>query len=160
MPTLGTDCDITLNHASVNGGLDYGFLLYPRRQNEGVPVTIQRKVDSSSTTVDVWVYFNIICGDNLTNPDGSTNTDTRANMYSKLTDFLNQRSGITLTMVSGVIMSLGCLGYSATEEHFDYAIITAVQLNNAGTYYPPIDATTLSLCVWDGTLTWSTSYWR
>ena len=33
-------------------------------------------------------------------------------------------------------------------------------LNNVGYYFPPADPEKLALSLWDGTLTWATSYWR
>ena len=41
MPTIGTDCHITLSHPDVNGGQPYGFILSPetRSRPEGIQVT-------------------------------------------------------------------------------------------------------------------------
>ena len=38
--------------------------------------------------------------------------------------------------------------------------IVKVGLNNVGYYFPPANPEQLALSVWDGTLTWETSFWR
>jgi len=71
-----------------------------------------------------------------------------------------QSSGITLVTPVGAFTNLGALGYSADERHRPHHSIIKCELNNVGYYFPPVDPDLLALSLWDGTLTWSTSYWR
>ena len=110
--------------------------------------------------INVRIYFTVLLADNLVNPDGSTHTDTRADMYSKIPAYLAQTSGLIVTTEIGVFSSIGALGHSATEVHYGPLSIVSAQLNNIGAYFPPADPVILSSSVWDGVYTWDTSYWR
>jgi hypothetical protein len=160
MATVGTDCHLTLQHNDVNGGAAYGFLLDPgSRYPEGI--AIKREIYSEETDPNkLWVYFDILLADDLINPDGSAHGVTRAAMYAKLVEFLGKQSDITLSFGLGAIISLGALEYAATEKHYPSFSVIRVQLTNVDSYYGVIDETVLYASVWDGTLTWETSYWR
>jgi hypothetical protein len=157
--TIGTDCHITLTHPDVNGGSAYGFLC--DAQNNLVPegFKIVREVITGVGT-RVWIHFDVLLADGLINPDGSLHSDTRANMYAMLQLFLAETSDLMLTTFLGAISSLGALGFTADERHIAGMSVIKCQLNNVGFYYPPADPGVLALSLWDGTLTWETSYWR
>jgi hypothetical protein len=164
VPVIGVDCHVTLAHADIDDGQPYGFVLAaaPRSRPEGV--MIQREVFSEETAqygaIRVWVYFNLLLADELLNPDGTAHAASRSQMYSKLMQFLDKQEGITLTCPAGTLLNLGAVGFTAKELHFAGYATVDVQLNNVGYYWPPVDPATLELCVWGGSLTWDTGYWR
>lgn len=159
MPTIGTDCHITLAHAAIDGGAAYGFLVNISHKIYPEGVRINREVISSGVT-RVWLYFDVLLADDLLNPDGSIHAQTRAQMYSKLLQFLAMPAGIEVATPVGTLANLGALGFTADERHLPLSSLVKVQLNNAGYYWPPVAPELLAQSVWDGVLTWDTSYWR
>jgi len=165
MPTIGTDCHITLTHPAVNGGLPYGFILseQTRSRPEGIQVTrevFSEEVAFYDTGMRVWIHFDIMLADFLVNPNGSKHTQTRADSYAMLLQYLDQKDSINLESPIGTFVGLGALGYTAREKHFPTHSIVYCQLNNVGSYFPPVDPEILDQSIWDGSLTWATSYWR
>ena len=156
---LGVNCHIILSHIGIDGGAEFGFLVDPQQKLFPEGVRINRQVVSDGTTT-VWVHADILLADDLVNPDGSPHADDRAQMYAKLLQFLDKRSGITVETPAGALINLGALAYCADERHTPAASLVRVILNNAGVYWPPVDADLLSQSLWDGALTWNTSYWR
>jgi hypothetical protein len=159
MPTLGTDCHLTLSHPSINGGAPVGFLLEAHPGSNPHTVAIQRETDSDGVTT-VRVFFTVLAGDELLNPDGSWHASGRSAIYAALIACLAQTSAITLQTSVGTLANLGAIGHCATEAHTPDLSKITVQLSNAGSYYPPADPATFNISAWDGTLTWQTSYWR
>jgi hypothetical protein len=159
--SLGSNCHITLQHASINGGVTYGFILQrdTRTPAAGPAVSIQKEVDSDGGINDR-VFFSVLLADSLINPDGSPHTDTRAAMYAMLLLFLAQSADLTLVCPAGVLSGLGALGHVSTEMHYGDHSIVVCQLTDIGVYFPPADPAAFNASVWDGTLTWATSYWR
>jgi len=157
-PTIGKDCHMTLTHPSVNGGDPYGFILQVTDPHFGPGVTIQQVLTGIVTTIKL--FFHVLLADDLINPDGSVHSDDRATMYAMLKDFLTKLDSVTLTCPIGAYSNIGATGHVATEYHFTDLSIVVCQVNNAGTYFGPVDYEILLLSVWDGTLTWATSYWR
>lgn len=158
-PVIGQDCHIKLSHAGIDAGAPYGFLVDERHKVYPEGVRINRETVSGGL-VTVWVHADVVLADDLLNPDGTRHSATRAEMYAKLLEFLDQDSGIEMETPVGTLVNLGALGFTADERHLPRHSIVKLQLNNAGTYYPPVDADLLALSVWDGTLTWADSYWR
>lgn len=165
MPTIGTDCHITLAHPDVNGGLPYGFILSTETRSRPEGIQITREVFSDvvafyDTGMRVWIHFDLMLSDLLIDPNGQRHTADRATMYAMLLQFLDQKEAINLESAVGTFVNLGALGYTAREKHFATHSIIYCQLNNVGSYFPPIDPALLDMSIWDGTLTWETSYWR
>jgi hypothetical protein len=160
MPTIGTDCHVTIKHEDINGGVAYGFLVDPRGSwPEGV--VIKREVyTEESEPMKVWIYFDVILADNLRNPDGSKHADTRQAMYTKLVEYLEKQKGIMVTFALGALTNLGAIEYAATERHFPGYSSIRVQLTNAGAYFGVVSGADFDNSFWDGVLTWDTSYWR
>jgi hypothetical protein len=159
-PVIGQDCHITLTHAVVNGGAAYGFLVLEERKGTrpgGVQIT--HEVDSGGTT-RLWLLFDVLLSDNSINPNGSAHTFSRAQDYAMLLQYLGQQSGLILDTPVGAFLNLGAVGWTADERHLPHSSIIKCQVNNIGVYWPPVSAAALELSVWDGTLTWATSYWR
>lgn len=159
MAAIGVDCHITLSHPSIDGGVAYGFLVNTENKIFPEGCRINREVDSSGIT-QVWIYFDVVLADNMLNPDGSSHTQTRAQMYSKLLQFLEMSSGVTVGTPVGSFSDLGALGFTADERHLPLSSLIKVQFNNVGYYWPPVPVDLLNQSVWDGVLTWNTSYWR
>ena len=160
MPTIGTDCHITLTHPDVNGGNAYGFIVDPNSiYPEGV--VVKREVFTGLTLpMKVWVYFDVLLADDLINPDGSQHSESRSAMYATLMEYLEQQEDIQVTFCMGGIVGLGAIEYTATEKHYANHSTIRVHLTNAGSYFGIIDEEDFNNSVWDGTLTWETSYWR
>jgi len=108
----------------------------------------------------LWIRFDVICSDYIRAPNGALHTRTRAQDYAKLMEFLLQTSGITLETPIGAYTNLGALGFSADERHRPKHSIIKCELNNVGYYFPPVDPSLILNSVWDGGLTWDTSFWR
>lgn len=159
MPTIGQDCHILLSHPQVNGGEPCGLVLdaASRLRPEGIMLTRQF---ISGQAVTIWVYFDVLLADHLLTPSGEFAEATRAVQYATLMAYLQETSGINLETAIGTFVDLGAVGFTAHEYHTpDHSLVKAC-LTNAGIYYPPVDPAVLALSVWDGTLTWVTSYWR
>jgi len=156
MPTISTDCHLTLTHPDVNGGDPYGFLLSP---DDGSPVIIQREI-TTSRELSVRVFFDAYLADSLLNPDGSVHTAAAAEMYARLVEYLAQTENLTLSFSGGTISNIGATGHSATEHHYPTHSVVACQFNNAGVYYGVLSSATYDNSIWDGTLTWASSCWR
>lgn len=159
MPTINQDCHITLTHPEINGGAPYGFLLCSENEHQPPAVMIQREVNSEGK-VAIRVFFDIILADYLINPDGSNHTDNRSEMYTMLIGYLEKTGSLTLTFTGGTVTNIGALGHSATEKHTKEYTVVSCQYNNAGPYYGVINTTDFENSIWDGILTWATSYWR
>ena len=164
MPTshvIGKDCHIVLNHPAVNGGNDLGFLLQPdpRDTKSGPVVQLQREADSTGASTSK-VFFTVILAEQLVNPDGTLHAEDRATMYAALVEYLQQPDSILLGFASGWIANLEAIGHVSTEMHYgDYSLV-ACQFTNKEAYFPAADPLRFYASIWDGTLTWSTSYWR
>lgn len=164
MATLGVDCDITLSHPSVNSGQPVGFNLRRSRENNTGLVTLRRQAylqPDGSYQDRLMFWFTILAANELINPDGSICTYTRAEIYSYILEFLAQRSGIALTCAAGTFTDLYAT-LSTTLEYLgrDKDEITVSLNNGAATQTAPIDTTRFNNSLWDGPLTWATSYWR
>lgn len=164
---LGENCHLILSHADIDTGAAYGFIS-PKDDSirEGGTQFI-RQVESESTTyadissgTRLWINFDIICADDLIEPNGAQHAKTRLQDYSMLLEYLNKPSGIQLTTPVGSFANLGALGFSADERHYPHHSIIRCQLNNVGFYFPrsiPPFSTSASGTV---LLTWESSYWR
>ncbi len=157
--TINKDCHVILYHPDVNGGVPCGFVLQSQNKQLGPAVSIQKEVTSQGVT-NVKVFFNVLLADDLVNPDGSKHAATRAQMYALLSSFLAQSADVQLTTSVGLINNIGATGHSATETHYGPVSVVACQMNNKGIYNGPVDPVALNGSVWDGTLTWASSYWR
>jgi hypothetical protein len=167
VPSLGKDCHLILQHADVNAGEPYGFICPKDNSPRELGVQVTREVSSDSvdetnsiTGTQLWLSFDLLLADDLINPDGSSHAATRGEDYAVHTAFLAQPRGISLTTPAGTYTNLGALGWSADERHLPDHSIIRMGLNNVGYYFPPADPESLALSLWDGTLTWATSYWR
>lgn len=164
MPTLGTDCHITLTHPLVNSGSPYGFLLDPHSHRRPPGVMISREVVSDDLLIPggvrISVSFDVLMADLQVNPDGSAHTAGRMVDYARLLEYLDQADGLDLETTAGTLVNLGALGYAAVEKHGESCSLVRVSLTNAGYYFPPVSAEVLNLSVWDGTLNWTGAYWR
>ena len=159
MPTIGHDCHITLNHPNVNGGLPYGFLVDEENNTRPGGVQITREVASDGST-RVFVLFDIVLADNSINPDGTKHAYDRMMDYIKLTQYLQQLSGIELNTPIGIYSNLFAIGFTADERHLPKSSLVKCQLNNLGIYWPPADAHDFYASMWDGPLLWGISFWR
>ena len=161
LPIIGTDCDITLTHPSVNSGNPYGFILAIDPSVRGGSISIQRSVDSSTGLISIRLLLTVLLADDLKNPDGSTHGVTRVSMYAKLIAYLATTDGLAIDTVMGTWAGLSPVGFSATELHQAKVSHIACQFDNISTYHPPITSTFFSNSKWnEPTLTWATSYWR
>jgi len=171
MPTVGTDCHITLQHPDVNGGVAYGFFLDDQRERV---VSVQRATDSNRNITSK-CFFNVLLADSVRQPNGAISSLTKSAMYNMLILFLQETSGITLDCAAGVFGGLGALGHSATEVHGDDGkSVVACQLNNDDTFFPAADSSRYNASRWvdrdtyAGSMRWGrrsntdadNSYWR
>jgi hypothetical protein len=161
MTEIGKDCHLVLQHPAINAGDPLGFLLQPdpSNPNAGPVVQLQRETDSTGQSTSK-VFFTVILADNLVNPDGTLHSEDRETMYALLVQYLQQPDSILLGFGGGWITGLEAIGHVSTEMHYgDYSLI-ACQFTNKTAYFPPADPVAFYASIWDGTLTWATSYWR
>ena len=156
---IGQNCQITLQHEGVNDGAPFGFLITGQDKDYGAAVSVQHEKSSDDST-KIKAFFCVLLADNLANPDGTIHTDSRSFMYSRLLDYLNRSSGITLTTSTTVFAGVGAVGFAATETHYESLTLVTCQLNNTGAYFPVPDPFVYNQSLWDGILTWGTAYWR
>jgi hypothetical protein len=159
MPVIGQDCHIILSHPSVNAGEPGGFVLdsASKLRPEGIMLTRQF---ISGQGVTIWIYFDALLADSLLTPAGGLFPDTRSEQYALLSAYLQETEGITLQTAIGTFVNLGAGGFTSHEYHTPACSLVKACLTNAGVYFPPVDPAMLTLSVWDGSLTWETSYWR
>ena len=164
---LGENCHLILAHAEIDSGAPYGFISPKDHTVREEGAQFIRQVESDSTTYTdissgtrLWINFDVICADDLIEPTGAQHAKSRLQDYAKLLEYLSKPSGIQLTTPVGSFPNLGALGFSADERHYPRHSIIRCQLNNVGFYFPPVDPAFLDLSIWDGPLTWETSYWR
>jgi hypothetical protein len=163
MPTIGQDCHITLTHPEINSGQPYGFLVNENGGTRPGGVEITHEVDSYGAT-RLWIYFDILLADSITNPDGSFHSTTRAADYAILLQYLSKMSGIELATPIGTFLNLGAVGWTVDERHMPGYSLMKCQINNIGYYWPPVDPDLLAQSVWESdavpSLSWGTGYWR
>jgi len=164
MAQIGVDCDIRLSHPQVNGGEPVGFVLKRARETVSGLVTLRRQAyrTPEGDYVDRLVFWmTVLAADELLNPDGSRHARSRAQIYASLLEFLQARSGITLECTSGVWTDLHAT-LTVTTEYLGRVTDEVVLRLHSGNYYDllPIDRERFLASVWDGALTWDTSYWR
>jgi hypothetical protein len=159
MATIGEDCHVTIAHAEINGGAPSGFITAREGSIRAGGAQVRREVYSDGT-LKLTLYVDILLADSLVNPNGSPRAGSRAADYALLSRYLERRSGLEVGTPVGVFANLGALGHAANELHLPDRSLVRCQFNNAGTYWPPVDPALLTLSTWDGTLSWSTSYWR
>jgi hypothetical protein len=158
---IGQTCHLILQHPLVNGCDPMGFLLQPdpRSPNAGPVVQLQRETASDGTSTSK-VFFTVILADDLVNPDGTLHAENRLEMYAALIEYLQQPDSLLLGFGGGWLTNLEAIGHVSTELHYgDYSLM-ACQFTNKAAYFPAADPLRFYTSIWDGTLTWSTSYWR
>ncbi len=127
--------------------------------NAGPVVQLQRETDSEGQSTSK-VYFTVILADSLVNPDGTLHDLTRLEMYDLIVEFLQQPSDLLLAYGGGWLTNLQAIGHVSTELHYgDYSLVSC-QFTNKASYFPAADPVRFYASIWDGTLTWSSSYWR
>jgi hypothetical protein len=161
IPIIGTDCDITLTHPSINSGAPYGFIIAKDATVRGGSVAVQRSIDANTLIVSIRIFLTVLLANDLKNPDGSEHAETRTQMYDMLLAYLATNDGLSITTVVGCFTGIAPIGFSATELHQAQMSHIACQFDNISTYHPPITDPNFILSKWDAlTLTWATSYWR
>ena len=120
MPTIGTDCDITLTQATVNGGAPVGFLLRrpPRAEQLGGMLAITRRTaaNGDGTFSDLVTFtMTILAATGMRNPNHTIHAASRAGAYASFLAFLAARTGITLTCAAGTFTNLQATQTPATE---------------------------------------------
>jgi len=157
---IGSNCDITIIHPSVNAGAPFGFVLAQDVSVRGNSLSVERNVDADTGEVSIRIFCTILLADDLKNPDGSKHTDSRSVMYSKLLEYLSYINGFSIGTVIGTFTGVAPTGFSATELHQPLVSHIACQFNNISLYHAPITSTDFLNSLWNGALTWATSYWR
>jgi len=89
-----------LSHPDIDAGAGYGFLC-PQDgtiKEEGVQIT--RRVESQDTVYTdphadtlLWIAFDVLCADELRDPNGAKHPKTRLQDYAKLCEFLLKTEG-------------------------------------------------------------------
>ena len=161
MPTVGTDCQVALQHIAVNGGVAVGFML-ASEANIGGAVSVQReRFARGDGTFDEKekFFFSVICAPNVKLPNYTVDTRTAQQIYDALIPFLQKDSGITLYTPRGVFASLYALGHIGTENHHPAVSVITCQLTSDSDVFAPADPTLYLASYWDGALLWDEAYW-
>jgi len=185
MPTIGVDCDITLQHPDVNGGNPVGFLLAVPKQQDlksyGPAISIQYETlqDALGTAEDILhAYLTILIADNIQNPNGSIHAESAVTMRTFLLDIISKHTSITLTTRTGVHGGLKSLsetintiiGYQVFPMMDDmiYSEIETIKvhLTTRSSSFAPVNPAVYLDSLWvdqasyTGVRTWNNSYWR
>jgi len=118
MPTVGLDCDFTLQHAGVNGGVAVGFVLRPDTRRGGT-LKIERSVylqADGTYTPRFKISGQLWFSDTAKNPNGTVHTPGRDAMYALYQAFLAAHTGITLTCSGGTFTGL----HATMQTSFEY----------------------------------------
>lgn len=161
--TIGVDCHFTLQHPDIDAGAAYGFIVSAEDNDlarEGAQIIRSNVGGAWGISYYSWIKLKVIMQDNMINPDGSIHAETKAAMYAKLAQFMTKTGNITFTDSIGVTSDLSFFGYFSDERISPDKIIAKITLSNLNAYYPPVDPIALNASIWDGVLTWDTSYWR
>jgi len=167
MALLGKDCDILLYHQDLAAGEPQGFLLDRSRLSRGT-VSVFRsayKQADGSFRDHQTITFTILMGDALVLPDGTVQTETGGESYTRLFDLLQERSEIGIITPEGVFSGLFSSGSYALEERARGVNRVTVQLSSDGNIFAPADRDLFEQSVWSaedysGSMTWENSYWR
>lgn len=164
--TIGENCHLVLKHGSVNNGEPYGFISPKDGSVREQGAQFIREVSSETTQFTdihagtrLWIHFDVICSDDLINPDGSPHEISRQDDYTMLMAYFSQSAGIQLTTPVGALNNLGALGWSCDERHYPRYSVLRCQLNNIGYYFPPAPPEKIALSVWEGVLPWGECFW-
>ncbi len=163
MPVIGTDCDVTLQHAAVNGGAAVGFIVV-RDDKRGPLVRIERAayLTPGGTWADRVRYIvRLLIGDSTVTPSGQQSTNTRAAQYALLQAFIAQRTGLLLTWLDGSAASLHASLDCLFESSFGKWLEAELRLNNGGFVESvPIDLVALNASYYDSGITYNQGYYR
>lgn len=164
-PVIGTNCDISLYHPSVNSGDPYGFVLSPDPQKSGSAFSVQRNLSEDGETY-IFLFATILLADDLKNPDGSEHADSKQTMYEMLLDYLSYSDELSVDTFDGTFTGLGQLGHTSTELHLVDATYISIKFANLSMFHPPIDSDLFFGSLWQDSppavdaFTWETSVWR
>lgn len=105
MSTPGTDCDVTLTHSSVNGGVAVGFMV-KRGDKRGPFVVLERERYGVGLWMDLGeaervAKLTILALPTLRNPDGSAYSLTAGQVRTYIDAFFALTSRFTLTDALG-----------------------------------------------------------
>ncbi len=131
MATIGTDCHITLQHPSVNGGSAAGFLLW-RPDAHGGDVEVTRTgfvLPTGALDSAVKIVVPIVTADTLINPNGARRGAVRAAEYLLYTQYLAAGSGISLAIPGHTFSGLYALGGSKEKHYTSRDELTMVLTN-------------------------------
>lgn len=132
MPTLGIDCDVMLQHANVNGGVGYGFLLVRyAEKNQTVKVERWAYTDLTGGYVDqVKISCRLYLRDGAKNPNNAIRSETRAEDYAALLALLSQHKGLVLETQIGTFAELHATLQPTEEFHHQSHSEIVLVLNN------------------------------
>ena len=164
MATLDQDCDIILQHADVNGGVGYGFLLV-RYADKNRTVKVERGAYTSlelSYVDRLKIECQLYLRDEAKNPNNQARSLTRAQDYANLLALLAARTGLTLQTQIGTFTALhASLEYSEELHHHSHSEIVLVLNNGAFDETVPLDYLAYNNSEWDGANSfWGSAYWR
>jgi len=155
---IGENCHITLTHPDINGGEPCGFILV--QEGKSPPAVAIQRERSSNGDEEIHVFFEILLAESLLGPNGADCPWTKGEQYANLIEFLATSDGIALGFSGGMLAALGALGHAATELHYPDRCQISCQFSCVGSYFPPVPLAEIQAAVWDGTRSWSESYWR
>lgn len=131
MPTIGTDCHITLQHDSVNGGDPAGFILW-RPDALGGEVEVTRTgfiLPTGDMDTAVKYVLPIVTADNLLNPNGAKRGAVRSAEYALYLAYVAAGSGITLAIPGHTFAGLYAVGASKEKHYASRDELTLVLTN-------------------------------
>lgn len=161
MPTIGTNCDLILTHADVNGGVGVGFQL--QNPHKGIRITREAYItaDGSTYTDRIKYLATLKLSDEVRDPSGAIATPGRAALYALLLAFLAERTEITLQDVSGTYTDLHATLQTSIEEHGRKTSIVVLSLNNGGFVETvPFDVRAYNSSFYDSGITYDLGVYR
>ncbi len=131
MATLGTDADVLLYHAALNGGAAVGFLL--DREQEEKAVVIERT--NWYSTEGGWIERTkitllLVLADQQTNPDGSIRSETLAEQYASYLELRGLVTDLGLQLANVSFVGLHISAFACREKHSGGEIGVALVLHS------------------------------
>jgi len=165
---VGKNCDVALFHPDVNGGQPVGFIC-EAKVKYGPPVTVHWEAYSEwdNSVSDVrHLWFTVLIGDDLVNPDGSKHEAGAEETYLKLVEIITRHSGIGMINRLGAITGLKSSGHVLIQNIYPALQTVEVHLTTRLTNFAPVDPARYVESKWVdasmvvGAQHWGNSYWR
>ena len=119
MATLGTDADVLLYHAGLNGGEAVGFLLDQEQEEKAVVIERTNWYNTDGGWIErVKIMLLLVLADQQTNPDGSVRSESLAQQYASYLEIRGLVTDLGLQLANVSFENLHISAFACREKHF------------------------------------------